>query len=147
MYTNSTYIARYVDNVTELLRRIGYDAELGLLSIADDSMAWKVVLDLAVPDSGTSHRRLRFSFQANPCTSIGDECDIANLDCKVVGFLHVEKHVVLELVAAARAAMMEAVGEPEDDTITACGYADLARALTWAMVDAGEETVIARLIR
>ena len=44
MYTNATYIARYVDNVTELLRRIGYDAELGLLSITDDSPAWTVVL-------------------------------------------------------------------------------------------------------
>ena len=83
----------------------------------------------------------------SPCTSIGEECDIANLDCKIVEFLHVEKHIVAEIVAAARAAMMEALDEPEDGTVAACGYADLARAMTWAMVDAGEETVIARFMR
>lgn len=147
MCTNATAVTRYVRNVTELLNRIGYDAELGFLSLADDSMAWKVVLDLAVSDSDMSHRRYRFSFRANPCTSIGTTADIADLHCVIAGPLHGEKHVVLELVSAARAAMMEALDAPEDGAVAVCGYAVLARALTWAMVDAGEETILARFMR
>lgn len=146
MYTNAAPITRFVNNVTELLNRIGYDTELAMLCPAHDSTAWTVALILAAHESSTTHRRYRFSFQATPCDTAGDECDIANLSCASVG-LHGARGAVLELVAAARAAMMEALDNPEDGAVTTCGYAELAKALTWAMVDAGEETVIARFMR
>ena len=147
MNINATAIARYVNNVMDLLNRIGYDAELGLLQHVEYSTAWDVGFDLAAHSSDTSHSRYRFSFRATPCDSVGNECDITYLECMNVGFLNVEKHIAFELAAAARAAMTEALDEPEDGIVAACGYADLARALTWAMMDVGEETVLSWFMR
>ena len=147
MYTNATSIACFVNNVMELLNRIGYDVELCLLSSGEDLTAWTVGLELAVQGSEPPHRRYRFSFRATPCTSAGNAADITDLDCTIVGPLHGEKHLVFERVAAAHAAMMEALGDPEAGSTIVCGFDELAKALTWAMVDAGEETVITRFMR
>ena len=146
MFINAASVTSFVNNVISLLNRIGYDVELGFLSPAEDLSKWMVGLDLTSQDKNAL-RRYRFSFQAAPCDTAGEAAVISDLYCVIVGPLHGEKDVVMELVAAARAAMMEALDNPEDGAITACGYAELAKALTWAMVDAGEETVIARFMR
>ena len=146
MFINAASVTNFVNNVTSLLNRIGYDAELGLLSPVEDLSKWTVGLDLTSQDK-SALRRYRFSFQAVPCDTAGEAATISDLHCVIDGPLHGEKHIVDELVAVARAAMMEALNNPEDGAVTACGYAELAKALTWAMVDAGEETVIARFMR
>lgn len=147
MPLNAAPIVNFVNKVTALLNRIGYDSELEMLRPVEDSAAWGVVLDLAVHGSGTPHRRYRFSFRAIPCDPTGNAADITDLRCIIVGPLHGEKHVVFDLVAAARVAMRESLDEPEEGTIAACGYGDLATALTRAMCAAGEETELARVVR
>ena len=146
MPLNAAPIANFITKVTALLNRIDYDSELEMLRPVEDSAAWTVVLDLAVRGSGTTHRRYRFSFRATPCDPAGGTADIVDLNCIVVGPLHGEKHVVFELVSAARAAMRESLDEPEQGDVAACGYGDLARALTRAMCAAGEETTLARVV-
>lgn len=146
MFIDAVSVTNFVNNVTSLLNRIGYDAELGLLSPVEDLSKWTVGLDLTSQDKNAL-RRYRFSFQAVPYDTAGEAATVSDLRCVIVGPLHGEKDVVMELVAAARAAMMEALDNPEDGAITACGYAELAKALTWAMMDAGEETVIGRFMR
>lgn len=147
MFINAASVTNFVNNVTAVLNRIGYNVELGLLSPLQDSPTWTVGIDLTAQDGNATSRQYRFSFQANPCVTAGEAADIADLNCTIIGPLNGEEHIVMELVAAARAAMMEALGDPKDGAVTACGYAELAKALTWAMVDAGEETVIAGFMR
>lgn len=147
MRINAAPIANFIHNVKALMTRIDYDMELGWLRPVEDSDTWVVVLDLAVHGSSTPHRRYRFSFRATPCDPAGNAADIADMHCIIVGPLHGEKHVVFELVAAARAALRESLDEPDQGTIATCGYGDLATALTRAMCAAGEETTLARVVR